>query len=423
MSLERKMEKMLENGNITNQTEQKLTSIDGREIAIRDLEQLVMDGQSWSSLQFGKLSKLLGMKFSLPDCNDPRFIGSFPVLEWVKMKPTAYEPSIIYCTWASAGGKDSTEFTKRQLDAFTKLQIKPDIFIIDAGWFKQAGDWDVDRKKFPDGIEEAVNMVHEFGTEAWVWIGPFIVSRQSQLAKKHPSWLVQTAKEEPKVFWYPTTANATPHFILNYSNIEAQEYLAEVFNVIKSWGVDGVKADYLSNAFFIPIDQCGEIDSAYAKFLQGNYRLKMLTLVHDFLIKIKGLDMGVLACGCPFTAALGAADFVRVSNDSGLPAKTVNPELAKRINHILISGVDRGVRKVTPLIKKFGINPDPDMFYQFDISPQDLERLRQIQVFSIKNGGCLTLGDDFSQLSSGQIDNVRQLVSLFKSTKTNPKPP
>lgn len=393
-----------------------ITTQDGREISVRDLGELVLAGQSWSSLRFDKLSELLGRKFSLPDCNDPRFVGSFPVLEWLKMPPTSYKPSIIYCTWASAGGRDSLEFTQKQLDAFDRLDIRPDLFIIDAGWFKQAGDWmEVDRKKFPQGIEEAVKIVHDFGAEAWVWLGPFIVSRQSQLAKDHPDWLVQkNSKDGPDVFWYPTTANTTQHFILNYSNPEAQEYLSEVCNTLRKWGIDGIKADYLSNAFFIPMDQCGEIDSVYAKYLAGNYRLKMLTLVHDFLAQVKKSGMGVLACGCPFPAALGTADFIRVSNDSGVPRKT---KLARQFNHIMIDGVERGVRKLTPLIKKFGINPDPDMFYQFDVTSKDLERLKVIQKLSIKNGGCLNLGDDFKNLNSQQIENVEQLISQLDTPR------
>ncbi|PIS14893.1 hypothetical protein COT64_00220 [Candidatus Shapirobacteria bacterium CG09_land_8_20_14_0_10_39_12] len=413
---------MLENSNSTNIAEQKSTTVDNREIAVSDLEKLVMAGQSWSSLRTpDKLSRLLHRRFSTPECNDPRLVGSFPILEWAKMPKTTYEPSIIYCTWASAGENVDIEFVKRQLEAFKQNQIKPDIFIIDAGWSVSSGDWFlVEGKKFPKGLKETTELIHQEGMEAWIWIAPFLVDQNSSLAKEHPDWLIKQKENDPSVFKFWETASSLPHFILNYSNPDVQNYLSDVCKKIKSWGIDGIKADYLSNAFFIPIDQCGEIDSAYAKYLAGNYRLKMLTLVHDFLAQIKNLEMGVLACGCPFPAALGVADFIRVSNDSGLPLGR-NPKIARMINHIMINGVDRGVKNLTPLVKKFGINADPDMFYQFNISPKDLERLRAIQEFSIRNGGCLTLGDDFSKLSSGQIDNVRQLVSLFQSTKTKPQ--
>lgn len=395
---------MVETDTFDYKSSEIITTQDGREISVRDLEELVLAGQSWSSLRTpDRLSRILRRRFAIPECNDPRLVGSFPVLEWLKMPPTEYKPSIIYCTWAAAGGKDSLENTQRQLDAFDRLGVKPNLFIIDAGWLIQAGDWlQYDEKKFTGGMERATKAIHDFGSEAWIWLGPFIVSLKSQLAKDHPKWLVKDINTEPLIFKLLSTSNMTPHYIINYQNPEVQKYLADVCGQIKTWGFDGIKADYLSNAFFIPnLDQ-----------------LQSLTLIHDFLGQIRKSGLGVLACGCPFPAALGVADFIRVSNDSGLPAG-INSEIAKKANHVLIDGVERGVKAVTPLIRKFGINADPDMFYQFDIGPKDLERLKQIQEFSIRNGGCLTLGDDFRNLNSGQVENVRQLVSLFKSINSN----
>lgn len=385
---------------IDSSNRDRLVTQDGREIPIEDLGDLVLAGQSWSSLRFDKPAKVLGRQFSLPDCNDPRLVGSFPVLEWAKMPKTSYEPSIIYCTWAAAGNNVNIEFVKKQLESFKKFQIHPDIFIVDAGWFTAAGDWfSVDKKKFPGGLKEAVDAIHNSGIEAWVWWGPFNVDRKSRLAREHPDWLVKKIdREKPAIFKFTQTSISPPHFILDPRHPEARGYIQRVVEQIKDWGFDGVKADFLSNAFFIP----------------GQKQLEALTYIHDLLGEIKKSGLGVLACGCPFTAALGVADFVRVSNDSGVAAG-MNSKVSRRINHVLIEGVDRGVRQRTSLVKKFGINPDPDMFYQFDLGKSDAEKLKEIQEFSIKNGGCLTLGDDFNKLTPEQIAVVRQLVSLFDS--------
>lgn len=397
---------MTEQNRVGEVAERTLHTFDERKIDIKDLEDLVLAGQSWSSLRFDKLARVLGRRFSLPDCNDPRLVGSFPVLEWAKAPKTSYEPSVIYCTWAAAGNNVNIEFVKKQLESFKRFQIHPDIFIVDAGWFTSAGDWfSVDQKKFPGGLKEAVDAIHNSGIEAWVWWGPFNVDRKSRLSQEHPDWLIKKIdNEKPAIFKLRQTSISPPHFILDPRHPEAREYMQRVVEQIKDWGFEGVKADFLSNAFFVP----GQKD------LGALNQLQALTYIHDLLGEIKKSGLGVLACGCPFTAALGVADFIRVSNDSGVPAG-MNSQVSRRFNHVTVEGVDRGVRQRTSLVKKFGINPDPDMFYQFDLDKSDAKRLKEAQEFSIKNGGCLTLGDDFDKLTPGQIEVVRQLVSLFDS--------
>lgn len=397
---------MTEADRVSGVAERTLQGPDNQEIHIKDLEDLVLEGQSWSSLRFDKLARVFGRRFSLPDCNDPRLVGSFPVLEWAKAPKTSYEPSVIYCTWAAAGNNVNIEFVKKQLKSFERLQINPDIFIVDAGWFTSAGDWfSVDKRKFPRGLEEVAEVIHDSGIEPWIWWGPFNVDRKSHLAREHPDWLVKKiGRKNPAIFKFTQTSISPPHFILDSRHPEARRYMRSVVEQIKDWGFEGVKADFLSNAFFVP----GEED------LEAVNQLQALTYIHDLLEEIKKSGLSVLACGCPFTAALGVADFIRVSNDSGVPAG-MNSKVSRQINHVLVEGVDRGVRQRTSLVKEFGINPDPDMFYQFDLGESDAERLIKIQEYSIRNGGCLTLGDDFNKLTPEQIAVVRQLVSLFDS--------
>lgn len=378
----------------------KILTLDGREISPRDIAALIEAGQSWSSLQFPRLAKALNLPFSLPYCNDPRLVGVRPPDEWIRAPGTICEPAIIYCTWASVGSNVSFEFVKKQLRAFNNLLIHPDIFIIDEGWESKPGDWQsVDRKKFPKGLEEATQLIHQSSMEAWLWWGPFNVSQKSVLAQDHRSWLA-TGKNagQPVSFGIEKSCMMPAHFILDPRNKDAWEYLENVALQIKKRGFDGVKADFLTNVFLIP-----RIDPQEA-----------LLYVHNILKTIKKAGLKVEGCCCPFSAALGVADYIRVTNDSGLP-KGMNPEIAGKINHIMVDGVVRGVKERTDLARKFGVIPDPDMFYQFDLGWQDIKRLSDTQEWSIQHGGCLTLGDDFSELArlqkteKGQVQVIRQI--------------
>jgi alpha-galactosidase len=71
-------------------------------------------------------------------------------------------------------------------------------FIIDDGWFKgrindstALGDWVVDRNKYPDGLTNLIQHVTELGMEFGIWVEPEMISKDSDLYRQHPDWLLQ----------------------------------------------------------------------------------------------------------------------------------------------------------------------------------------------------------------------------------------
>ncbi len=72
-----------------------------------------------------------------------------------------------------------------------------ELFVLDDGWFGERnddtsslGDWFVDRRKLPSGIEGIARKVEEFGMRFGLWIEPEMVSERSRLFAAHPDWAI-----------------------------------------------------------------------------------------------------------------------------------------------------------------------------------------------------------------------------------------
>jgi len=70
-------------------------------------------------------------------------------------------------------------------------------FVLDDGWFGERdhdtsslGDWFVDRRKLPDGLDGLARKVEALGMRFGLWIEPEMVSRRSRLFEEHPDWAI-----------------------------------------------------------------------------------------------------------------------------------------------------------------------------------------------------------------------------------------
>jgi hypothetical protein len=365
-----------------------LTTDDGRKIHQKSIEDIGSAGSSWTS------GKTLGL--GIPEVIQPKLVEGKPPEEWVK-KPRMGKSEIIYCTWMGAGEKVDFNFIKKQIKAFRKLDIHPTVFIIDAGWTARAGDWlSTDKQKFPDGLEEATKLIKGNNIKPFLWLAPLHAEKNSDLAKEHPDWFIQHHDyDKPISYWYKNTAFGKTHYLLDLRKKETVNYLEKVAQKVKNWGFEGVKLDFLSSLYLV------ENMSQEEKQL----------LTHKTMAIFKEKDLIILASGAPFNAAIGIADLIRLSSDSGLPNLPKNI-LGEGVNSYLVRHHLKGVEKNRRLISKF-INIDPDMYYSNSVSNKDKQKLKKAQILSLYRAGCLTLGDDFSRLSSEDAVTIKELITKF----------
>ncbi|TCC60294.1 alpha-galactosidase [Kribbella pittospori] len=111
-------------------------------------------------------------------------------------------PKVLYNSWFA------TEFDIRadhQLELARRAKsIGVETFVVDDGWFVGRsddtgglGDWEVDPAKFPNGLDGFITDLNDLGLDFGLWVEPESVSPKSELAAKHPEWILRTPGRDP----------------------------------------------------------------------------------------------------------------------------------------------------------------------------------------------------------------------------------
>ncbi|WP_435312718.1 alpha-galactosidase [Primorskyibacter sedentarius] len=68
-------------------------------------------------------------------------------------------------------------------------------FVLDDGWFgnrdddtRALSDWEVDPRKYPDGLTPLIEHCHSLGMTFGIWFEPEMINPDSDIHRKHPDW-------------------------------------------------------------------------------------------------------------------------------------------------------------------------------------------------------------------------------------------
>ena len=107
----------------------------------------------------------------------------------VKLFMRKQMPHFIYNTWNPFGQDINEQLIKESSDILG--QTGCEYFIMDDGWQDNYGDWNVDRKKFPNGMKPVCDYIRSKGMIPGLWISLCAVSDKSVILKEHPEWVVR----------------------------------------------------------------------------------------------------------------------------------------------------------------------------------------------------------------------------------------
>lgn len=116
-------------------------------------------------------------------------------------------------------------------------------FIIDDGWFQgrnhdraALGDWYLDEKKYPNGLQPVIQQVKDLGMEFGIWVEPEMVNPNSDLYRAHPDWLLALpGYQQPTGRW---------QYVLDLQNPAVFDYLlARMDWLLGEHDIDYVKWD------------------------------------------------------------------------------------------------------------------------------------------------------------------------------------
>ena len=154
-----------------------------------------------------------------------------------------------------------------------KLGIE--LFVLDDGWFGKRdldncslGDWVVDRRKLPDGIEGLVKQVNDLGLKFGLWFEPEMISPDSDLYRAHPDWCLHVDGRK--------RTESRQQLILDMSRKEVQDYIIEaVSSVLRSANIEYVKWDMNRNMtehFSGAQCPCRQMETQH-RYMLGLYRV------------------------------------------------------------------------------------------------------------------------------------------------------
>lgn len=152
---------------------------------------------------------------------------------------------IVLNSWEGAYFSFNEETLTEMMDNAAEMGIET--FVLDDGWFGNKyprnnddaglGDWQTNVKKLPRGLNYLIDHAHSKGLKFGLWIEPEMVNPESELAEKHPEWIVQSPGRE-KITW-------RNQLLLDLSNPEVQDFVFQVFDSLLTNhpGIEYIKWD------------------------------------------------------------------------------------------------------------------------------------------------------------------------------------
>jgi len=149
-------------------------------------------------------------------------------------------PLVQFNTWFPLGTTVDIGNTIQAADA--AAAIGAEVYVLDSGWYSSGdwertlGDYEPDPRKFPRGIEELANHVHDQGMQFGLWVEIENAGIGSRLYREHPEWCLPYGGKP----WI--TANRCQ---LDFANPAVRRWATAVVDrLVSRYRLDWIKIDY-----------------------------------------------------------------------------------------------------------------------------------------------------------------------------------
>ncbi len=399
----------------------------------------ITHGESWFYLRNGKQFLLFGSLDEIPgytlftynankgeltlerDCAGMKADGAFHAFDlyiaegteqqvfdgWFKtmdVKPLTDKKQFGYSSWYNRY-QDINDATITDDLVGAKSLLKPgDLFQIDDGWETAVGDWLVpDAKKFPNGLKNAADAIHEAGFRAGLWLAPFVCQKGSKILEEHPDWLLLHDGKP-----WANGSNWGGFYSLDIDNPEVVAYVEKFLDrVLNEWGFDLVKLDFLYGA--APFGT--ETESRAARMCRAMNILRKAC---------RGKQ--ILGCGVPLWPAFGIVEYCRVGCDVGLDW---NDTKLMQITHRERVSTKQSIEDTVFRRELTGraFMGDPDVFFLREanckLTKEEKEKLYTVNALL---GGMLLTSDalnNYTDAQKAQFTKVRRLMEEAHSVEVD----
>jgi len=292
-------------------------------------------------------------------------------------------------------------------------------FVLDDGWFtgrrddtSGLGDWTVDEEVWPNGLAPLVDHVIGLGMEFGLWFEPEMVNEESELARAHPEWIMQTGGRLP--------LRARHQQVLNLGIPEAFDHILErMTSILAEYDIAYIKWDHnrdLIDAGTWPTGIAGVHEQTLA-----TYRL-----MDELKLRFPGLEIESCSSGGARVdlGVLERTDRVWVSDCIDpldrqqmnrwtmqlLPAELLGSHVASGVNHTTGRRHELSFRAGTALFGHFGIEWD-----LAEATATELSDLTEWIAFYKEHRALMHTGD---LVRADQVDPTLQVYGVAAADKS-----
>ena len=306
-----------------------------------------------------------------------------------------------------------------------------ELLVMDDGWFGKRdddnsglGDWEVNLKKIPNGLDHLTNRVNQLGLKFGIWFEPEMVSEDSELYRQHPEWSINIPNR-PGI-------RSRNQYVLDFTRSDVRKYLVEkISDILDSANIEYVKWDMnrsLSNVYSECLSQENQ-GKFYHLYVLGLYEvLEELTTKYPQVL-FEGCSGG----GGRFDAGMmhytpqiwtsdntDAIDRLRIQHGTsfGYPVSVNGSHVSAVPNHQTGRVTPLNTRGVVAMTGTFGYELDitsltdeekNDMSFQIQVFKENYDLIHQGDYYRLSNphdNECFTAWQIVSQDRSETLLNL-----------------
>jgi len=174
-----------------------------------------------------------------------RLLHHFELTHVLPQAPHPRARPVLYNSW------EATEFNVNEAGqvklAEMAARIGVERFVMDDGWFGARdndhaglGDWVVNPRKFPHGLQPLIERVRALGMDFGLWVEPEMVNPDSDLYRHHPDWVLNF-KGRPRT-------EGRNQLVLNLARQDVRDHLFHVLDdLVTHNDIAFLKWDYNRN--------------------------------------------------------------------------------------------------------------------------------------------------------------------------------
>jgi len=268
---------------------------------------------------------------------------------------------------------------------------------LDDGWmprWQRWGDW-IANEFFAGGLHALATRVHRHRLEVGIWLAPFHVAGDSQLAAAQPDWLLKASDGTPLVD--PRLSRA--YHVLDPTHPGVARFLEDLFRGLRKDGYTYFKLDFLYGAAYEAARHDPEVTGTQA------LRMGLKRIADAVNPPGKPEKAFILACGAPLMPIVGLVHGARIGGDVGVPQMEDGKAAPPHVGFPLILSMARNQAARLFFDRSlFAVDADVVMAPAPQLTPDEARVMITIASLS---GGIFMLSDDLETLPADRLALLR----------------